>query len=221
MGLGFWGWGVGFISYWRPPPRSRRPTLPTPASKAPPMELPSKVPPPPASKSTAAAWLEISSGIPARTRRKSGSHQRSGPAAQRGAARSLVAVPSRRTPVVQPHSQIQEILRSIQVEATLYNMYLNMEKTEILVHPNAPDPDVRLVDGTKMNTVYSAKYLGTHVAWEHTSKQATEARKTKAHTHTHTAYMKLQNLWRSRLCWKAKARLFHSCSRYRLDRLVP
>ena len=76
----------------------------------------------------------------------------------------------------------------------------------MLIHPNAPDPDVRFVDGTKVNTVYSAKYLGTQVSWEHTTKHAIEARKIKAHA----AYMKLQNLWRSRLCWKAKARLFHS-----------
>ena len=98
-------------------------------------------------------------------------------------------------------SQIQEILCSLQVEATLYT-----ETTEILVHPNAPDPDVRFVDGTKVNTVYCAKYLGTQVAWEHTTKYAMEARKTKAHA----AHMKLQNLWRSRLRWRAKARPFHS-----------
>ena len=102
--------------------------------------------------------------------------------------------------------QLAELLQAVQVEATLYNLTLNFDKTEVLQHPNTPPIVIHFADGTPVTTVDKVKYLGTTVSWTHTTKQAIEARMQKAHS----AYMKLQHLWRSRICLKAKIRLYHS-----------
>ena len=76
----------------------------------------------------------------------------------------------------------------------------------VLQHANTPPIAIHFADGTPVTTVDKIKYFGTTVSWTHTSKQAIEARMQK----THSAYMKLQHLWRSRICLKSKIRLYHS-----------
>ena len=49
-----------------------------------------------------------------------------------------------------------------------------------------------------------ANYLGSQISWLHPSKVAIEARNAQAHV----AYLKLQNVWRSRLNIKTKIKLF-------------
>ena len=61
---------------------------------------------------------------------------------------------------------------------------------------------VYFVDGTQVNGVDKAKYLGSQVSWTSPTKTAIEARKALAHS----AYMKLQPLRRSILNWRTKVR---------------
>ena len=82
--------------------------------------------------------------------------------------------------------QLAESLQAVQVEATLYNLMLNFDKTEVLQDPNTPPIVIHFADGTPATTVDKVKYLGTTVSWTHTTKQAIEARMQK----THSAYMK-------------------------------
>ena len=101
--------------------------------------------------------------------------------------------------------QLEEFLRTVQVEASLYGMELNLSKTELLSNEGATTP-IYFVDGTQVSSVDRAKYLGSQVSWTSPTKTAIEARKALAHA----SYMKLQPLWRSKLNWKTKVRIFHS-----------
>ena len=100
-------------------------------------------------------------------------------------------------------SQAEELLRAIEVEATLYGLTLNKEKTELLFGYTAPG-NVHFADGTIVPTTEEAKYLGTLVSWLQPSKIAIEARKDKAKQ----AYAKLQPLWRSALSRKRRFAYF-------------
>ena len=100
-------------------------------------------------------------------------------------------------------SQAEELLRAIEVEATLYGLTLNKEKTELLFGYTAPG-NVHFADGTIVPTTEEAKYLGTPVSWLQPSKIAIEARKDKAKQ----AYAKLQPLWRSALSRKRRFAYF-------------
>ena len=91
--------------------------------------------------------------------------------------------------------QAEEFLRAIQVESSLYGLALNHTKTELLTHPQAMPGNIHYVNGDPVENVDEAKYLGTQVAWSNPTKIAIEARKNKSHV----AYLKLQNLWRSRI----------------------
>ena len=104
-------------------------------------------------------------------------------------------------------AQLQEFLSVIQVEAMLYGMQLNKDKTQLLVHPDHPAITLQFTDGTPVKTTQSIGYLGTEVSWVDTTKTAISARKAKAHA----AYAKLQHVWRSNLCVKAKVMIFISC----------
>ena len=100
--------------------------------------------------------------------------------------------------------QAEEFLRAIQVESSLYGLSLNFTKTELLTHPQALPGNVHYVNGDPVVNSEEAKYLGSQISWLHPSKTAIEARKAKAHV----AYLKLQNVWRSRLNIKTKTKLF-------------
>ena len=99
--------------------------------------------------------------------------------------------------------QIQEFLRTIQVEASLYGLILNKDKTELLC-VGEEQPRVTFVDNAPVKVVTAAKYLGSLISWDNPTKTAIKARKDKAVA----AYSKLQQLWRSKLSWRVKVRIF-------------
>ena len=99
--------------------------------------------------------------------------------------------------------QIQEFLRTIQVEASLHGLILNKDKTELL-SVGEEQPKVTFVDNTPVKVVTAAKYLGSLISWDNPTKTAIKARKDKAVA----AYGKLQQLWRSKLSWRVKVRIF-------------
>ena len=101
--------------------------------------------------------------------------------------------------------QMEESLRTVQVEASLFGMTLNFSKTELLQGPEITMP-IYFVDGTQVTEVDKSKYLGTQVSWSSPSKTAINARKVLAHA----SYMKLQPLWRSRFNWRTMVRIFHA-----------
>ena len=71
--------------------------------------------------------------------------------------------------------------KSVQVEASLYGMELNMVKAEILAD-SASTPPVYFVDGTSVPSSESVKHLGSQVTWSNLTKKAIDARKALAHT---------------------------------------
>ena len=71
---------------------------------------------------------------------------------------------------------MEEFLKSVQVEASLYGMALNMVKTEILAE-NGSTPPVYFVDGTPVPASESVKYLGSHITWSNPTNNAIDARK--------------------------------------------
>ena len=101
--------------------------------------------------------------------------------------------------------QMEEFLKSFQVEANLHGMELNMAKKEILAD-NGSTPPVCFVDGTPVPSSDSVKYLGSHITWSNPTKKAIDARKALAHT----GYMKLQPLWRSRLSRATKVKIYQA-----------
>ena len=98
--------------------------------------------------------------------------------------------------------QMEYFLKSVQVEASLYSM-LNMAKTELLAD-NGSTPPVYFVDGTPVLSSGSAKYLGSHITCFNPTQKAIDARKAL----THSRYMKLQPLWRSRLSRATKVKMY-------------
>ena len=102
--------------------------------------------------------------------------------------------------------QTNEFLKALQVEATLYGMLLNPVKTEHLPHPQATPQTLHFANGDPIPQAEASKYLGTKVTWDAPTKAAIEDRKAKGHT----AYMKLQQLWRSKLHTRAKIKIFQS-----------
>ena len=102
--------------------------------------------------------------------------------------------------------QAEEILKAVQVEAALYGLELNLEKTELLAHPQDPEGYVQFADGTTVTEVNQSKYLGSSVSWSHPVKVAIQQRQALAQT----AHVKLHHLWRSNITVKTKSRIFHS-----------
>ena len=66
--------------------------------------------------------------------------------------------------------------------------------------------NIHYVNGDPVENVDEAKYLGTQVTWLNPAKTAIEARRNKSHV----AYLKLQNLWRSRINIRTKVKIFMS-----------
>ena len=82
--------------------------------------------------------------------------------------------------------QMEEFLKTVQVEASLYGMELNMDKTELLEGYEATPP-IYFVDGTAVSETDKAVYLGSQASWTTPTKTAIDARKALAHS----SYMKL------------------------------
>ena len=101
--------------------------------------------------------------------------------------------------------QLEAFLHAVQVEATLYGLELNKDKTELLRHPDC-NATISFANGDPVNTTTTAKYLGSHISWTTPPKIAIKFRKEKAEA----AFSKLHHVWCSRLPWKAKSTIFHS-----------
>ena len=103
-------------------------------------------------------------------------------------------------------TQLEDMLCSVQVEASLYGLSLNFDKTELLRHPNHP-ATIKFANGRNVPVTESVKYLGSQVTWEKPTKAALQARAQQAHV----SFLKLQHVWQSKLSWKVKSRIFYSC----------
>ena len=101
--------------------------------------------------------------------------------------------------------QLESFLHAVQVEATLYGLELNTEKTELLRHPDN-NSTITFANGDPVSTTNTAKYLGSHISWTTPPKIAIKFRKEK----TEAAFSKLHHVWCSRLPWKSKCTIFHS-----------
>ena len=99
--------------------------------------------------------------------------------------------------------QAEEILKAVQVEASVYGLELNLDKKELLAHPEDPEGFVQFADSTTVTEVNQSKYLGYLVSWGHPAKTAIQHRQSRAHT----AYTKLHHLWRSTIPVKIKTRI--------------
>ena len=102
--------------------------------------------------------------------------------------------------------QLQEFLHYVQLEASMYGLELNYDKTELLSHPTHPI-DLCFTDTSPVKKVNVAKYLGSYISWEAPVHTAINHRKNLMHS----AHMKLQAVWRSKLSVKARARVFNAC----------
>ena len=103
-------------------------------------------------------------------------------------------------------SQSQEFLRTIQAEASLYGLQLNLDKTEALEYTAHTEGCVTCIDNTPVPIVQEAKYLGSKLSWHNPTKTAIDDRKVKAHV----TYVKLQHLWRSKTFVRQKVSTFHA-----------
>ena len=101
--------------------------------------------------------------------------------------------------------QLQEFLHAVEVEATLYNLSLNKEKTELLVKNNAGHT-IPFANGDPVPTTTEAKYLGSLISWTTPPKTALKHRADLAKA----SFSKLHHVWCSKLPWKTKSRIFHS-----------
>ena len=101
---------------------------------------------------------------------------------------------------------VEEYLKHLQVEASLYGLLLNLTKTELLRHPKLGDEQVHFVNGDAVPITDSAKYLGSQVSWNKPTLTALRHRFSLAKT----SFNKLQHLWRSRLSRKIKVHIFQA-----------
>ena len=76
--------------------------------------------------------------------------------------------------------QLEAFLHAVQVEATLYGLQLDTDKTELLIHPDHPAPRLTVANGTTVPTTTEAKYLGSKITWTTPPKTAIKFRKEKA-----------------------------------------
>ena len=87
--------------------------------------------------------------------------------------------------------QLQEFLHAVEVEASLYSMMLNKDKTELLVS-SPTDPTITFANGDPVPRSQEIKYLGTMISWTTPPKTA------------------INHVWCSKLPWKSKSRIFQS-----------
>ena len=82
----------------------------------------------------------------------------------------------------------------------------NHIKTELLVKPGQPSPNIRFSDGTAVPCKEVVKYLGSLISWNRPFHIAYKRRTALAEE----AYKKLQLVWNSSLGIKTKLRIFQS-----------
>ena len=59
---------------------------------------------------------------------------------------------------------VEELLKHLQVEASLYRLLLNLTKIELLRHPKYQNETPQFANGNPVPTTDSAKYLGSQVS---------------------------------------------------------
>ena len=101
---------------------------------------------------------------------------------------------------------VEEYLKHLQVEATLYGLLLNFTKTELLRHPKLEDNQIHFANGDPVPVTESAKYLGSLVSWKKPTLTALHHRFSIAKT----SFNKLQHLWRSNLSRKIKVHILQA-----------
>ena len=96
--------------------------------------------------------------------------------------------------------QLQEFLHAVEVEASLYNMMLNKDKTELLVR-SPTDPTITFANGDPVPRSQEIKF-----SWTTPPKTAIKHRVAIANA----SFSKLHHVWCSKLPWKSKSRVFQS-----------
>ena len=99
---------------------------------------------------------------------------------------------------------LEEYLRHLQVEASLYGLLFNLDKSELLVHHLHPPGPVHFADNTVVNTSTTVKYLGSQITWI----KPTLTTITHGVSLATTAFNKLSHLWCSFLRVRAKVHIF-------------
>ena len=103
-------------------------------------------------------------------------------------------------------SALEEYLKCVQVEASLYGLTLNVTQTEHLEHPKTKATPLQFSDGSSVPTADETKYLGSQVSWNKPALTAIQHRINQAHV----ALSKLAPYWRSRVPTQAKVRIFQA-----------
>ena len=99
---------------------------------------------------------------------------------------------------------LEEYLRHLQVEASLYGLLLNLDKTELLMHHLHPPEPIHFADNTAVNTSTMVKYLGSQISWIKPTLTALTHRMSLATT----AFNKLSHLWCSSFGIRAEIHIF-------------
>ena len=101
---------------------------------------------------------------------------------------------------------VEEYLKNVQVEASLYGLQLNLTKTEHLPFPGFAATPLCFSNGEIVPQADKCKYLGTQVSWDDPTKTAINHRLQLAKA----AYGKLAPFWRSKVPLAVKLRVFES-----------
>ena len=92
-------------------------------------------------------------------------------------------------------TQLQAILREVELQAQLYGMRLNYSKTEVLHDVRRVAPKLTFLDGSPVPTTTQAKYLGSLISWHKPFETAFTHRAGIAEA----SYKKLRLVWNSNL----------------------
>ena len=101
---------------------------------------------------------------------------------------------------------VEDYLKNVQVEASLYGLQLNLTKTEYLPFPGHAATPLCFSNGEAVPQSDKCKYLGTQVSWDDPTKTAINHRIQLAKA----AYSKLAPFWRSKVPLSVKLRVFES-----------
>ena len=101
---------------------------------------------------------------------------------------------------------VEDYLKNVQVEASLYGLQLNLTKTEYLPFPEHAATPLCFSNGEAVPHSDKCKYLGTQISWDDPTKTAINHRIQLAKA----AYSKLAPFWRSKVPLSVKLRVFES-----------
>ena len=102
-----------------------------------------------------------------------------------------------------PTPQLQNDLRVIESEATLYGMFLSNTKTELLNHPDHPAAPLFFKDGSRVRAAEQVKHLSSQASWINPLQTA----------FYHRASIAESSYKKNRLVWNSSLRTFQSTFR--------